>query len=66
MCIPSACLKPTIALLILGVIVVSLIILSACTISNTCVHTQGKASDVIDETQDVKPTTQVSATIPLR
>ena len=42
--------------------------LTSCTITQTLVHTEGTASDVVDETEttspDVKPTTDL--TIPLK
>lgn len=40
-----------------------LTLLSGCTISLNVIHTQGSASDLVDETQS--PTTSTSATIPL-
>ena len=43
------------------------LLLSACTISMTMVHTQGSASDVVDEEQapvnDVKPSLTVPASL---
>lgn len=43
----------------------ALLALSSCTISITTVHTQGKASDVVDETQsadaDVSPNVSLPA-----
>lgn len=36
----------------------------ACTLSVTCVHTQGSASDVVDETQSPTSEVNASATIP--
>ena len=43
------------------------LLLSACTISMTMVHTQGSASDVVDEEQspvnDVKPNLSVPASL---
>ena len=39
------------------------LILVGCTYSITMVHTQGQASDVVDETASNTPTTTVSPTI---
>lgn len=38
-------------------------ILSSCTYSITMVHTQGQATDVVDETASNTPSTSVSPTI---
>ncbi len=39
--------------------------LFSCTYSINMVHTQGKASDVVDEQQDASPTTDANLEIPL-
>lgn len=39
------------------------LLLSACTYSITMVHTQGEATDVVDETATNTPSTNVSPTI---
>lgn len=41
----------------------TLLILEACTYSVTLVHTQGIASDVVDETATNSPSTSVTAPI---
>jgi hypothetical protein len=40
-----------------------ILLLSACTYSITMVHTQGEATDVVDETATNTPSTSVSPTI---
>ncbi len=47
-------------LLMTGVI---LLLLSGCTMSITTVHTQGEASDVVDETDTVSPSTSVTVPV---
>lgn len=49
-------------------LMVLLILLCSCTLSVTCVHTQGKASDVVDEEQSPSTTASptLSATIPVK
>ena len=44
-----------------------LVLVTACTISVTTVHTQGSASDVVDEQQSADPTvdTQADVSLPL-
>lgn len=41
------------------------LLFSGCTISVTTLHTQGTASDVVDENQTSTPTVNASAEIPL-
>lgn len=41
------------------------IIFSGCTISVTTLHTQGTASDVVDENASVTPTIDANAEIPI-
>lgn len=38
-------------------------ILTACTYSISLVHTEGQASDVIDDTDNITPTTNVSVPV---
>lgn len=40
-------------------------LLTGCTYSISMVHTEGSASDVIDETQSAHPSTDANLTIPL-
>lgn len=47
------------------VLIFSLLALSGCTYSITMVHTQGEATDVVDETASNTPSTSVSPTISL-
>jgi hypothetical protein len=53
-------------LFILALLLISM--LTSCTITQTLVHTEGTASDVVDETEttspDVRPTTNL--TVPLK
>lgn len=42
-----------------------LMMLASCTYSITMVHTEGEATDVVDETATNTPSTSVSATLPL-
>ena len=53
---------------VIFVLAAMLFLLSSCTITQTMVHTEGTASDVVDETEttspDVKPTTNL--TIPVK
>ena len=41
-------------------------ILSSCTYSINMVHTQGQASDVVDETQRADPDVKTDLSIPLK
>lgn len=43
--------------------VISLIYLNACTYSITMVHTEGQATDVVDETATNTPSTNISPTL---
>lgn len=43
--------------------IVSLLCLNGCTYSITMVHTQGEATDVVDETASNTPSTSVSPNI---
>lgn len=43
-----------------------LAILSACTYSITMVHTEGSASDVVDETQTSTPEVNASLSLPIK
>lgn len=42
----------------------TLLLVSACTISVTTVHTQGKASDVVDEQQSADPQVDADVSVP--
>ncbi len=50
-------------IIMITILCLGLIFLSSCTFSVTTVHTQGEASDVVDENQapDVKPNIQIPA-----
>lgn len=48
------------------IIAIALALLPACTISVTCVHTQGKASDVVDEEQAPSTTANPELSIPMK
>lgn len=52
-------------LLILFLTIIFTLIFTGCTISVTTLHTQGTASDVVDEQQTSTPTVNASAEIPL-
>lgn len=41
-------------------LIVIMIALAACTYSITMIHTEGSASDVVDDTDTVSPTTSVT------
>lgn len=43
--------------------IASILCLTACTYSITMVHTQGEATDVVDETASNTPTTSVTPTV---
>ncbi len=43
----------------------SLVFLTACTYSINMVHTQGTATDVVDETQRADPDIQTDLTVPV-
>jgi len=43
----------------------SLIFLTACTYSITMVHTEGTATDVVDETQRADPDIKTDLTVPV-
>ncbi len=43
----------------------SLVFLTACTYSINMVHTQGTATDVVDETQRADPDIQADLTVPV-
>lgn len=47
-----------------SLILAILVILCACTYSVNLVHTQGEASDVVDETQTAQPDIKPTLTIP--
>ena len=53
-------MKPISLLIIL---VLSAFCLSSCTYSITMVHTQGEATDVVDETATNSPSTSVAPTV---
>ncbi len=46
--------------------IASCLVMTSCTNSMTMVHTQGKASDVVDETQDNAPTVTPTLNIPIK
>lgn len=58
--------KHTIILIIFCIAFLISIVFHGCTISNTCVHTQGKAADVVDEEHTASPKTDITTTIPLK
>lgn len=59
-------LKTTYISIAIGIcILLAIIFISSCTYSITQVHTQGQASDVVDETATNTPSTTVSPTFKL-
>lgn len=46
-------------------IILSALIFPSCTYSITMVHTEGAASDIVDETATNSPSTDISPTFPL-
>lgn len=52
-----------IVVIAISLITFSAILISSCTCSVTMVHTEGKAQDVVDETQENTPSTSVSVPV---
>lgn len=52
-------------ILLIFLTIIFTLIFTGCTISVTTLHTQGTASDVVDEQQTSTPTVNASAEIPL-
>ncbi len=57
-------MREMILVLVIFVIIVCGLILNSCTYSVTMAHTEGKATDLIDEAQTAQPDVQADLTIP--
>jgi hypothetical protein len=57
-------MREMVLMILLIVIIVFGFILNSCTYSVTLAHTEGQATDLIDETQTAQPDVQADLTIP--
>jgi hypothetical protein len=53
-------------IVVLSIFTVLMVLMSSCTYSITQVHTEGSASDVVDEQQTPTANTTATATVPVK